>query len=272
MSPARRRRRRAEYRGECDQVLRRCGRGGSVLALVIRYERGGEAAGDRGPGPVSQSPGEIFSRGKYEGARQREGRARPGENGQVMMADVCGLAGPRAQSSRMWSAGLRAVTWHHHHCLVAGSARAAAVDSKCISGACSQVFLFRQCPHPLLVTMVPALAAGRHQPPSRSPQSSLSWAGPGPALCCWDAVAGGLGACQDCSQPRQDRGTLTGRCSGFYIYMLLWWSQNPRLQRIPTQTRLICSEVSILGRQQPAASKPSTEPTPNTPQNQIYNS
>ena len=190
-----------------------------------------------------------------------------------MMADVCGLAGPRAQSSRMWSAGLRAVTWHHHHhCLVAGSARAAAVDSKCISGACSQVFLFRQCPHPLLVTMVPALAAGRHQPPSRSPQSSLSWAGPGPALCCWDAVAGGLGACQDCSQPRQDRGTLTGRCSGFYIYMLLWWSQNPRLQRIPTQTRLICSEVSILGRQQPAASKPSTEPTPNTPQNQIYNS
>ena len=62
-------------------------------------------------------------------------------------------------------------------------------QSVSLVAACSQVFLFRQCPHPLLVTMVPALAAGRHQPPSRSPQSSLSWAGPGPALRCWDAVA-----------------------------------------------------------------------------------
>ena len=38
-------------------VTKYCGGvgGWSVLALVIRYERGGEAAGDRGPGqPVSQ--------------------------------------------------------------------------------------------------------------------------------------------------------------------------------------------------------------------------
>ena len=160
-----------ERRVRPSRELRRCGRGRSMLALVSRYEE--RLQGTRARARRSrQWPGEIFSRGKYDGARRREGRARPGENGQVMMADVCGLAGPRAQSSRMWSAGLRAVTWHQQQCLVAGSARAAAVDSKCISGGCMQPSL--------PVPAVSAPAAGHHgaglgcwPPPAAKPLTSI---------------------------------------------------------------------------------------------------
>ena len=257
-----------ERRVRPSRVPRRCGRGRSMLALVSRYEERLQVAGDQGPGP----PQPPVARGNLQPwkVRRREAAGgessarrkwsshdgwcvRPGGASGAVIQDVeCGAAGchlapaavPGGWLGQGGSSGLKVYLWWLH---AAKSSCSGSVRTRCWSPWC----------RPWL------LAATSRQAAHLNPL----WAGPGPGL----HFAAGM-RWPDCSQPRQDRGTLTGRCSGFYIYMLLWWSQNPRLQRISTQTRLICSEVSILGRQQPAASKPSTEPTPNTPQNQIYNS
>ena len=267
MSPARRRRRRAEYRGECDQVLRRCGRGGSVLALVIRYEE--ERL------QVTGGPGQPVNRGNLQPWKVRGRQA----------------AGGESSARRKWSS-------HDGWCVRPGGASGAVIqDVECGAAGChlappplpggwlgqggsSGLKVYLWCMQPSLpVPAVSAPAAGHHgaglgcwPPPAAKPLTSILFE---------------LGRARACTLLLGCGGRWTGSLSRLQPAQTRSWNLDWALQRIlhlhvivvepePTLTKNPNTDSAYLFRslntRPPAASKPSTEPTPNTPQNQIYNS